>query len=194
MEDLIRNMLNNSIETKKRVGEQLTDKIKTAAEKIIDCYRKGGKVILFGNGGSAADSQHIATELIHQFELKGRKALAAIALSTNTSTLSAIGNDWGFERVFERQVEGLANAGDVVIGFTTSGNSVNVIKGIEMAKHKKAFTIALTGADGGKIKEIADLSLVVPNENTARIQESHITIWHILCSLIEKELFENNNA
>ncbi len=127
---------------------------------------------------------------MHQFELKNRKALAAIALTTNTSMLTAIGNDWGFDQIFERQLQNLATDKDVVIGLSTSGNSLNVIKGIEQAKKNKAFTIALTGENGGKLKDVADLSIIVPSDNTARIQEAHITIGHIICHLIEKHLFE----
>ncbi len=127
---------------------------------------------------------------MHQFEVKERKALSAISLTTNTSMLTAIGNDWGFDQIFERQLQNLATDKDVVIGLSTSGNSVNVIKGIEQAKKNGAFTIVFTGNDGGKLKDIADLSLVVPSENTARIQEVHITIGHIVCHLIEKSLFK----
>ncbi len=190
MKEIIKQKLNESAELKKKIALELSDKIEEAALKIIKCYKGGGKLILFGNGGSAADAQHIETELVHQFELKNRKALAAIALTTNTSLLTAIGNDWGFDRIFERQLQNLATERDVVIGLSTSGNSLNVIKGIKQAKKNKALTIVLTGNDGGKLKDVADLSVIVPSNNTARIQEAHITIGHILCHLIEKELFE----
>jgi len=167
----------------------LSDNIEELSKKVIESYENGGKLILFGNGGSAADAQHIEGELIHQFEIKGRRCLLAISLTTNTSVLTAIGNDWGFDRIFERQVEGLADKKDVVIGFTTSGNSPNIIKGIEQAKKNGAYTIAFTGKDGGKIKDIADLSLIIPSDNTARIQEAHIMVGHIMCKLIEDSLF-----
>lgn len=188
MQEKIKELLQDSVDVKVRVKQSLAPVIERAALRIIDCYKKGGKLIIFGNGGSAADAQHIAGELVHQFELKGRKALPAIALNTNSSIMTAIGNDWGFDRVFERQVEALANKGDVVIGISTSGNAESVLLGLRMAKSKGAFTIALTGKDGGKLKEEAELSIVVPSNSTARIQESHITIGHIICHLIEAEL------
>ncbi|MFH0875684.1 MAG: D-sedoheptulose 7-phosphate isomerase [archaeon] len=190
MRETIKRKLHESAELKKKIADTLSDKIEEAALRIINCYKKNGKLILFGNGGSAADCQHIETELVHQFELKNRKALAAVALTTNTSMLTAIGNDWGFEQVFERQLQNLATDKDVVIGLSTSGNSMNVIKGIQQAKKNKAYTIALTGNNGGKIKDIADLSIIIPSDNTARIQEAHITIGHILCHLIEENLFK----
>ena len=189
MEDTIKQKINDSIELKKKVAETLTDTIALAANKIIESYKNQGKLVLFGNGGSAADAQHIETELVHKFE-KERKSLPAIALTINSSTLTAVGNDWNFDHVFERQVEGLANKQDVVMGISTSGNSPNVVKGIEQAKKNGCFTIALTGNDGGKLKGLADLSIVVPSDNTARVQESHIMIGHILCQLIENTLFE----
>ena len=189
MKEIIKQKLDESADLKRKIGLELSDKIEEAALKIIDVYKGGGKLILFGNGGSAADAQHIETELVHQFEVKNRKALSAIALTTNTSLLTAIGNDWGFDQIFERQLQNLATDKDVVIGLSTSGNSMNVIRGIEQAKKNKSFTIALTGNDGGKIKDVADLSIIVPSDNTARIQEAHITIGHILCHLIEKNLF-----
>lgn len=190
MKEIIKEKLNESADLKRRVAEELSDDIEKVVLKIIDCYKKKGKLILFGNGGSAADAQHIETELVHQFEMKNRKALAAIALTTNTSLLTAIGNDWGFDQIFERQLQNMATENDVVIGLSTSGNSVNVIRGIEQARKNKSFTIALTGCEGGKLKDVADLSIIVPSDNTARIQEAHITIGHIICHLIEKHLFE----
>ncbi|PIN86220.1 phosphoheptose isomerase [Candidatus Woesearchaeota archaeon CG10_big_fil_rev_8_21_14_0_10_44_13] len=188
MKEFILESLGNSIDVKKKIAETLTEEIILVVNKIIESCRKGGKLILFGNGGSASDAQHIATELIHQFELKGRRAIPAIALTTNTSLITAIGNDWGFDRIFERQVEGLVKKGDVVIGLTTSGNSTNVIKGLVQAKKNGAFTIAFTGRGGGAIKDIADISLIVPSDSTPRIQEAHITVGHIICHLIEREV------
>ena len=192
MKNKITELLNESIEVKKKVVESLTDDIEKAVSAVVECYKNDGKLILFGNGGSAADSQHIAGEMIHQFELKGRKALPAIALTTDSSVMSAIGNDWGFDKVFERQVEGLAKKEDVVIGFSTSGNSGNIVKAVEQAKKKGAFTIVFSGRDGGKLKKVADLSIIIPSDSTARIQESHITVGHILCKLVEEELFEED--
>ena len=189
MQNRIKELLQDSIDVKLRVKENLAPKIEAAAKRIIESYKKGGKVVLFGNGGSAADAQHIQGELSHQFEIKGRKSLPAIALTTNTSLLTSISNDDNFSRVFEKQVEGIVNEKDVVIGISTSGEAINVFKGLEQAKKNKAFAIALTGKDGGKLKAIADISLIVPSNSTARIQEAHITIGHIICNLIEKELF-----
>lgn len=188
VQEEIKSLLRESAELKLKVAETLSQEIEAAAKKIIACYQNGGKLLIFGNGGSAADAQHMEAELVHQFEKK-RKSLPVLALTTNSSTLSAIGNDWSFEQIFERQVEGLATERDIVLGISTSGNSPNVIKGIEQAKKNSAFTIGLSGKNGGALKEVADLSIVVPSENTARIQECHITIIHVLCRLIEKTLF-----
>lgn len=158
----------------------------TAASKLISILKNGNKILFMGNGGSAADSQHLAAELIGRFQ-KERDSIPAIALTTDTSILTAIGNDYSFDDIFKRQVQGLANKGDAVFGISTSGNSKNVINALIEAKRKKAFTIALTGKDGGKIKEIADLNIIVQSDVTARIQEGHILIGHILCELIEEE-------
>ena len=181
METEIKNIIEESIAVKRKVADQLVNKIRQAAEQITQSYNQGGKLLLFGNGGSAADAQHIACELIHQFEISRRKCLLALALNTNTSVATAIGNDWSFEEIFERQVEGLANPEDVVIGISTSGNSANVVRGLRQANDNGAFTIALGGKDGGKIAELANLAIIVPSDNTARIQESHIMIGHIIC-------------
>jgi len=151
-------------------------------------------VLWFGNGGSAADAQHLAGELVGKFYLK-REALASIALTTNTSELTAIANDYDFNQVFARQVEALANPGDVVVGISTGANSLNVIKGIEEAKHRGAITIAFTGASGRKLNANGnvDYLLTVPSEDTPHIQESHIMVGHIICYLVEKELFGDKN-
>lgn len=154
---------------------------------IVAAYKRGGKVVLFGNGGSAADAQHIACELVGQFFLK-REAFPAIALTTNTSTLTAVANDYGYETVFSRQVEALVNEKDVVIGISTSGNSPSVVEAMKIAKIKGAKTIALTGNDGGKLAEAADLALIIPSNSTPRIQEAHITIGHIVCELVERAM------
>lgn len=188
MQEEIKALLKESAELKLKVAEALAPEIEQAAQKIISSYRQGGKLLVFGNGGSAADAQHMEAELVHQFEKK-RKCILALALTTNSSTLSAISNDWAFEQIFERQVEGLATEKDIVLGISTSGNSSNVIKGIEQAKKNGAYIIVLSGKEGGKLKDVADLSLIIPAENTARIQECHLTIIHILCKLIEKTLF-----
>lgn len=186
----IREWITDSIAIKQKLLDSQLSKIMDAADEIIARYRLGAKLIVFGNGGSAADAQHIATELVHQFEVKNRRCIPAIALTTNTSLLTAVGNDWGFDQVFERQVEGFATDKDVVLGISTSGNSANVLKGLEQAKKNGAFTIALSGRDGGKMAKVADISIIVPGDNTARIQESHIMVGHILCGLIETQLFD----
>ena len=162
--------------------------IALVTEVILNAYHNGNKVIWFGNGGSAADAQHLACELVSRFYFE-RKALASIALTTNTSELTAIANDYSFEQIFSRQIEALVNSGDVVIGISTSGNSPNVIEGIRTAKKLGAITIAFTGATGGKLQGIADYLLTVPSDDTPHIQESHIMIGHVLCYLVEKELF-----
>lgn len=147
----------------------------------------GGKIMFFGNGGSAADAQHLATELTIRF-INDRKPLAGLALTTDTSTLTAAGNDYGFEYIFSRQIEALGNGGDVAIGFSTSGNSANILKALETAHDNNIHTIGLTGKDGGKMGAHCDVLLVVPSNNTARIQEMHITLGHLLCGALEKKL------
>jgi len=190
MQNVIKGILNESAELKKFVAEEMAGKIEEIAGVIIESLRAGGTLVLFGNGGSAADAQHIQGELTHQFEIENRKAIPCICLNTNTSVLTAIGNDWGYERVFERQVELFVKSKDVVIAFSTSGNSINVLKGIEQAKKEGAKTIAFTGKDGGKVKDMVDISFIVPSNTTSRIQEIHITVGHILCKLIEDTLFK----
>jgi D-sedoheptulose 7-phosphate isomerase len=185
----IKQQLLESAEVKRLVAENLTEKIAQAAQMIIDSYRNGGKLILFGNGGSAADAQHLAGEMVGRF-LKERAALPAIALNTNTSILTALGNDYDFDVIFARQLEAWAKKGDVVIGISTSGNSQNVLKGIEKARSLNAQTIGLTGRGGGQLAKIVHLALIVPSDDTPRIQEAHITIGHILCDIVERALFE----
>ncbi len=160
------------------------------ANEITQAFRRGNKVLLFGNGGSAADAQHIAGELAGKFYLN-RDPLPAIALTTNTSSLTAIANDYGYEWVFARQLRGLVTKGDIVIGISTSGSSYSVIRGIEEAKRCEAITIAFTG-QGGKLKEIAEYVLSIPSTDTPRIQEAHITAGHIIVYLVEKALFGEN--
>ena len=193
-EKLIVNKIEQTLRVKQDIlkDDELIKKIDEITRVIVNAYRENKKVILFGNGGSAADAQHLACELVGKFYLE-RKALAAIALTTNTSELTAVANDYSFNRVFARQVEALANPGDIVIGITTSGNSLNVIEGIKEAKLRGAVTIGFTGASGGKLKENVDYLLAVPSEDTPHIQESHITVGHIICYLVEKELFGGQN-
>lgn len=179
-----------SIEVKQKLIKQQSDKIEAAANYFIDAYKSGKKVIAFGNGGSAADAQHLVAELVGRYKLE-RVGLPAIALTTDSSILTAIANDYGYDKVFERQIEANATPGDVILGISTSGNSPNVLLAIEKAKSLNAITIGLTGNDGGKLNEICDLCIVVPSNNTPRIQESHIAIIHTLCELLEKEFFKD---
>jgi len=185
----IEDRLKESAKVKEKIAQNNIAEIKSIADIIIDACRNGGKVVLFGNGGSAADAQHIAAELVGKFALK-RQAFPAMTLNTNTSILTAVGNDYGYDLVFTRQVEALVTDKDVVIGISTSGNSKNVVDAIELAKRKGAKTVGLTGGDGGKLAEIAELTLIVPSDSTPRIQEAHITIGHIICEIVEKELAE----
>jgi D-sedoheptulose 7-phosphate isomerase len=191
MLDEIRRQLAESIETKQRVAEQLTPEIAQAAQMMIDCLQAGGLVAFCGNGGSAADSQHLAGEFISRFR-RERRAYRGVALTTDTSILSAIGNDYGYERVFSRQVQGLMGAGDVLVAISTSGKAENCLLAVEMARSLGAKTIGLTGATGGDLKDAVDLCLCVPSTDTPRIQESHITIGHIICDLVEMALTEGD--
>lgn len=163
--------------------------IEKAARAIIKSLRLGGKVLIFGNGGSAADSQHMAAELVGRFK-KERRALPAIALTANTSILTAVGNDYGYDATFYRQVSALGKKGDIAIGISTSGNSANVLSAIVEAKSLEMETIGLSGGDGGKLREACAIPIVVGTKDTPRVQESHIMIIHILCDLIETELFK----
>ncbi|MHB8603114.1 MAG: D-sedoheptulose-7-phosphate isomerase [Nitrosotalea sp.] len=180
--------INESIQVKKELTNQAS-LIAEVAEDIVRALKNNGKVILCGNGGSAADSQHIAAEMVGRFT-KEREPFPAIALTTNTSILTAIGNDYSFDEIFVRQVKAFCNEKDVVIGISTSGNSTNVIKAMEVANKLKAHTIALTGKDGGNLAKVAKKTIRVPSQNTQRIQESHILIGHLICLLIEKRLFK----
>jgi len=184
--DRIKEFLYESAEVKKAVADTLADKILEAINIARTSYQNGGKMLLMGNGGSAADAQHIAAEFIGRYK-KERKAVAAIALTVDSSILTCIGNDYGYDSVFSRQVEGLAKKEDVIIAISTSGNSENVIRGVEKAREIGAKTIGLLGKQGGKLKDKVDLALVVPSNNTARIQEAHITIGHIICEILDEE-------
>lgn len=189
MRDRIKDILLESIQVKEDLLHTSIKQIIEVTDLITRSLKKNGKVILFGNGGSAADSQHIAAEFVGRFK-KERNALAAIALTTNTSILTALANDYGYETVFARQVEALGCKNDVAIGISTSGKAKNVLFGIRQAKKMGLKTVALTGADGGELIKSADLSLVVPSSVTARIQEAHITIGHIICELVEESLYK----
>jgi D-sedoheptulose 7-phosphate isomerase len=165
----------------------LTKNIDQSIDTIIKCLKKGNKVVLFGNGGSAADAQHIAAELVGKFNLK-RKSLPAIALTSNSSTITALSNDFSFETVFSRQCESLISKGDVSIGISTSGNSVNIKKAIITSKKMGAITIGLLGNKGGQIKKHTDISIIVDSSSTPLIQEIHRIIYHIICEIVEKEI------
>ncbi|NVN97861.1 MAG: D-sedoheptulose 7-phosphate isomerase [Geobacteraceae bacterium] len=171
------------------INKCLTDTISDAIVMIEDSLSSGQKLLIMGNGGSAADAQHFAAEIIGRFKME-RRALPAIALTTDSSALTAIGNDYGFESVFSRQVEGLAAPGDVVFGISTSGNSPNVFAALAKGRESGCRTISLLGKDGGSIKDVSDISIIVPSHDTPRIQEGHITIIHIICDLLEKRLFK----
>ena len=193
MRETVVKELEESANIKKIIAQNLSDKIVNAAKMIIDAYKTGGKVLLIGNGGSAADAQHIAAELVGRFKLE-RKGLPAIALTTDTSILTALANDYGYDTVFSRQLETLANDKDILIAITTSGTSPNILKAVEIARSKNITVIGLTGGDGGKLQDVADITIAVPSDSTPRIQESHITIGHIICNLVEKELFNESSG
>ncbi len=164
------------------------NEIEHMVKLIVTAYKAGKKVVLFGNGGSAADAQHIASELVGRFKLE-RKALRAIALTTDISVVTSIANDYGFENIFSRQIEAHVDEDDIVIAISTSGKSPNVLKGLRVARLRGAKLLGLTGKYGTELKEISDVTIIVPSENTPRIQEAHITIGHIICELVERTLF-----
>jgi D-sedoheptulose 7-phosphate isomerase len=182
IEQLIQNSAKN---IQKSVN--LSSNIKQAIESILDCIKNGNKIVLFGNGGSAADAQHIAAEFIGRFEIE-RDSYPALALSTDSSVLTSLSNDYSYDVVFSRQCESLVSSGDVVIGISTSGNSKNVDNGIKMAKKKGALTIGLLGNGGGILKESVDIPLIVDSSITSEIQEVHRVIYHVMCKIIEREL------
>ncbi len=185
--EFIQQELNDHIQTAQRTLAELTPQLQAVVERASECLKRGGKILLFGNGGSAADAQHIAAELTGRYK-KERPALAAIALTTDTSALTAIGNDYGYERVFSRQVEALANKGDLLVGISTSGNSQNVLLAFEVGRKIGCFCVGMSGRDGGKMNEACDINLVIPSHDTPRIQEMHITLAHILCHLVEERM------
>jgi D-sedoheptulose 7-phosphate isomerase len=166
--------------------EPLIPAIHALGERLRDCLNSGNKILLMGNGGSAADCQHIAAEIVGRYK-RERRGLPAIALTTDTSILTSVGNDYGFEYIFSRQVEALCAPNDIVIGLSTSGNSANVVAGIQAAKQAGAYTVGLTGASGGRLADLCDVMLAMPSSDTPRIQEAHILIGHILCELAEAE-------
>ena len=187
----VQGQIEESIVLKKKIKDELSERIIEISEVLADCIKNGGKLLLCGNGGSAADAQHFAGELVVRLSSDyTRSALPAITLSSNDYVLTACANDFGFEQVFSRQIEALGKPEDVLLCISTSGNSPNLIEATRKAKEKKMKTIGLLGKDGGEMTKLVDFSLVVPSQKTQRIQEVHITICHILTSLIEKALFD----
>jgi D-sedoheptulose 7-phosphate isomerase len=187
MEELIFNIFNESASLKKEFAAEYAEDIVNLGILIAKRLKNGNKVLICGNGGSAADSQHFAAEIVGRFE-EERKAYPAIALTTDTSALTAIGNDYGFEKVFARQVEGLGQKGDILIGISTSGNSPNVIEAVKVAKEMGIFTVGFLGKDGGKLKDLVDKPFIVFHKSTARIQEVHLVLEHSLCKIIDMYL------
>ncbi len=187
----MRNDIEKQIHDCIRIQNCLLDKVdllEKMATILVDCLRGGGKVIFFGNGGSAADAQHMACELSGRFFID-RPALPALSLSTNTSTITAIGNDYGFDHIFSRQLLGIGKRGDIAVGISTSGKSPNVIEAIRLAKQTRMITFGFTGRGGGELAEMVDFSLCVDSDQSPRIQEAHITVGHIICQLAEREMF-----
>ena len=183
--DEIRRQLQESARVKQAFSDQLVARIAQFAEKSAAALRAGGKIVFFGNGGSAADAIHLAAELVVKLRIE-RPGLAALALTTNPSVLTAAGNDYGFERIFARQIESLVASTDVLVALSTSGQSPNILHGVEAGRTRGAYLVALTGETGGALAPQVDLLLNVPSQDPQRIQEAHITIWHIACSLIEQ--------
>jgi len=188
MKENIKNQILESVEIKNKILEGGIEQIQKAAEIFIKCTKNGGKILWCGNGGSAGDAQHLATELMGGMTDHDRKPIPSIALTTDSSFLTAWSNDTDFESIFSRQIQGLGEEGDVLVGISTSGNSKNVINALKQAKFKNLNTISLTGKTGGDLDGIADVTIKVPSNNTQRIQESHIMIGQILCSLLELNL------
>jgi D-sedoheptulose 7-phosphate isomerase len=188
MIDRIHQIARESIEAKKAFFDSKAESVARAADLIVTSVRAGGKVLIFGNGGSAADAQHIAAELVNRLNYD-RPPIAAIALTTDTSILTSVGNDSSFDGLFERQLRALGRPGDVALAISTSGNSPNVLRAVAAATDLRIKTIALAGRDGGKLANAVDIALVVDTDSTQRIQETHITIGHILCELVEEALY-----
>lgn len=184
MKNTIKNEFNSHLETIKKVIECMGEDLEKATNLVVNILKNGNKILLFGNGGSAADAQHIAAELTGRYKSE-RRGLPAIALTTDTSALTAIGNDYGYDRVFDRQVEALANKDDLLIGISTSGNSRNVINALKFGRELGCKTLGFSGKDGGNMNNICDINLIVPSDNTPRIQEMHILFGHIICQIID---------
>ena len=190
MKSIIKNEFNEHLKVTEISMQSLIDPIEKTSKLCINSLQNDGKILLFGNGGSAGDAQHIAAELVCRYKTE-RKGLSAIALTTDSSIITAIGNDYGFDRIFSRQIEALAKPEDIAIGISTGGTSINVINALKVANVLKCKTIGFSGRDGGKFNELCDINIVVPSYDTARIQEMHILIGHIICHLIEKNFTSN---
>ena len=188
MQKSIKSMIEENIETSELVFGGLVSPIEEAAELVLNALKNNKKIILAGNGGSAEMSSHIAAEFVGRYKLE-RKGLPAISLASDLASVTSIGNDYGFERIFERQLEALGNEGDVLIALSTSGNSANIIKATEKAKKMNIHVIGLLGKDGGKLKNTSSVEIIVPSDNTPRIQEAHLMILHIICEIAENKLF-----
>ncbi len=192
LEKIITEHIRKSISVKESIlsNPAVMASIKDAATATVDTYKRGKKTLIAGNGGSAADAQHIAGEFVSRFYFD-RPGIPSIALSTDTSIITAIGNDYGFDKLFERQVHAQGSEGDIFIGLTTSGNSENIVRALHACQEKGIKSIILTGKSGGKASELCDICIKIPSEETPRIQESHILIAHIICCIVEEELFGN---
>lgn len=190
VEGLVRRRVRESVSVKEALARDkaLIHAIVQVAGRIVDCLRGGGKVLLFGNGGSAADAQHIAAELVGRF-WRERPGLPAVALTVDTSALTAIGNDYGFEAVFARQLDVLGKRGDIAVAISTSGNSPNVLRAVQAARKKGLVIVGLTGKSGGKLRSLVDYCIRVPSEEMPRIQEAHILVGHVVCEIVERQIF-----
>ena len=188
MQNEIKIMVNESVETKRSVQERLSAKIEEAAQLIIEALKNNKKILIAGNGGSASQASHIAAEFVGRYKIE-RKALPALALTADLAAITAIGNDYGFDAIFQRQLEALANEGDVFIALSTSGNSENLVKAVEAAKKLNVHVVCLLGKGGGAMKNTSKVEIIVPSDNTPRIQEAHLMILHIICELVDEELF-----
>lgn len=187
MKETIKKISQESLVVQKETIDENLDSIVAAVEIIVKAFQQGRKLIIFGNGGSAADSQHIAAEFIGRFQ-KERKSLPAISLTTDTSILTSLGNDYGFDIIFARQLEGLGVDGDIALAISTSGNSQNILEAVKVAKGKGIHTISFTGNGGGRLASLTDIAIVVPSKITARIQEAHISVAHCICELVENNV------
>ena len=190
----IKNIIQASIEVKQKIltDDRLLLAVNDSVNAIVSAFEKGNKVLFCGNGGSASDAQHLAAEFSGRFYID-RKALPAEALHCNTSYLTAVANDYNFDVIYSRLIKGIGNAGDILVGLSTSGNSKNIVNAFEQAKENKMFTIGFTGATGGKMKKYSDILINIPSEDTPRIQESHITLGHIICQFVEEIYFKEKN-